>query len=192
MFTGIITGIGTMKKRAAGGLEIAASPNIVRRLRVGESIAVNGACLSVISARGRTIKADVMEETWRKTMLGELAPGRKVNLELPLSAGSLVSGHFVQGHVDGVAKIRKIVKTGTSRLIELQAPRGISRYLVPKGSIAVNGISLTIIGAGKNTFSVGIIPRTWKNTALREIKAGDMANIEVDILAKYARKFGNS
>ncbi|MDO8551922.1 MAG: riboflavin synthase [bacterium] len=188
MFTGIITEIGTVKKRTASGLEVAASPSIVRRLGLGESVAVNGACLTVTSARAGTIKADVMEETWRKTMLGKLISGKKVNLELPLKADSLISGHFVHGHVDGVGKVSKVVKTGASYLLTLEVPREISRHLVDKGSIAVNGISLTIIRASKNKFSVGIIPHTWRNTTLHEVKAGDTVNIEIDILAKYASK----
>lgn len=191
MFTGIITEIGTVQKRTARGLEITASPRVARRLGVGESIAVNGACLSVISVRGRIIKADVMEETWQKTMLGKLESGEKINLELPLSAGSLISGHFVQGHVDGIARVRAFKKTNESYIISLEVPNEISRYLVGKGSIAINGVSLTIIEAKKNKFSVGIIPHTWKSTTLSEIKIGDNANIEVDILAKYVEKLNS-
>lgn len=192
MFTGIITSTGTIKKRTARGLEIAADASFVRKLKAGDSISVNGACLTVISARSQKISADVMSETWSKTMLGKLGPNTKINLELPLKAGAFISGHFVQGHVDGVAKVTAIKKMKGSRIISFKAPTAIARYLVSKGSVAINGISLTITDSQKKKFSVGTISHTWSATMLHTVKKGDLVNIEVDILAKYARKLFSS
>lgn len=188
MFTGIITDTGTIKKRTARGLEIDPGAHIARQLKTGDSVSVNGACLTVASKNARTIRADVMEETWKKTMLGKLKSAQIVNLELPLKIGSLISGHFVQGHIDGVAKIISIKKDGAGAALALEAPAEIARYLVDKGSIAIDGVSLTIVKSNKKKFSVGIIPHTWNNTMLCTLKAGDLVNVEIDILAKYAKK----
>ena len=188
MFTGIITEIGRIEKHAAHELNIVASSSVLRRLKTGDSISVNGACLTVVTCRGRLLKVDVMPETWEKTTLSKLGEGEKVNLELPITAESFISGHFVQGHVDGTAKIKDIKKTHDSHFISLEAHKELSQYFVDKGSVAINGISLTIINSDKSGFSAGIIPHTWKTTTFRDAKKGELVNIEVDILAKYIEK----
>ncbi len=188
MFTGIITRTGTVAGKTRNTLTVRAERDIVRKLKKGDSIAVNGACLTVTKKTADSFSADIMPETLKRTNFSSLTATCVVNLELPLTAASFISGHFVQGHVDGVAKIKKIEEKSDSHIISLEVPTEISRYLVEKGSVAVNGISLSIIKAGKNAFSVGVIPHSWKSTNLHLLKKGDEVNAEVDILAKYAKK----
>lgn len=134
------------------------------------------------------ISVDVMEETMKKTTLGTLKPHDLVNLELPVTVQSLFSGHIVQGHIDGTAKLADIIKKKNSHTLKFLIPSPLSKYIVPKGSIAVNGIALTVIEAGKGFFTVGIIPFTWYHTMLHKVKIGDLVNLEVDVLAKYVEK----
>ena len=189
MFTGIITNTGIVKKRSARGLEIAANASFVRQLKKGDSVSVNGACLTVTVSRVGNFTADVMRETWERTMLGTLKQNAIVNLELPLKANSFISGHFVQGHVDGVAKVSSIKKVEDSHIISFETSKEIASHLVEKGSVTINGVSLTIINSKNGKFSVGVIPHTWDKTMFNKLKVGELVNIEVDVLAKYTKKF---
>jgi riboflavin synthase len=199
MFTGIIAETGAVEKIARGkksiGLTISADV-IVRGLKIGDSVAVNGCCLTVvkISARGKFkfVQFDLLEETWRQTNFKSLKIGSLVNLERPLRAGGEFGGHFVTGHVDGVGKIRRWEKSGADYVLEISAPKEILRYVIQKGSITIDGISLTVAGVGKKSFCVWIIPHTIAVTNLRERKIGDAVNLEADLLGKYAEKFSHS
>lgn len=185
MFTGIITNLGKLYKKTDYGLSIKTDSDFLSNLSQGLSISVNGICLTVISKTGQTFTVDFMLETEKRTNIKYLQPGNLVNLELPTTPTTFFSGHIVQGHVDGVARLESIAKLENSFILKFIIPSDLSGYITEKGSVAVNGISLTIIKTGKNFFTVGIIPYTWKNTMLKNIKLGDFLNVEVDILAKY-------
>lgn len=188
MFTGIITHTGKLEKKESSVFTFLVSSHVVKKLKKGESISVNGCCLTVTDMSVNTFSTDVMQETKKKTMIGLLKKGDVVNFELPATPTSFLSGHIVQGHIDGVGKIETIKEKGNSRLLTIFVPKDLRRYIVEKGSIAVNGISLTVINVEKDYFTVGIIPHTWENTMLRNIKVGDLVNIETDIMAKYIEK----
>lgn len=188
MFTGIITHTGKLEKKEGSVFTFFASSDVLKKLKKGESISVNGCCLTVTDMSVNTFSTDVMQETEKKTMLGLLKKGDVVNFELPATPTSFLSGHIVQGHIDGVGKIETIKEEGNSRLLTIFVPKDLRRYIVEKGSIAVNGISLTVIKEEKDYFTVGIIPHTWENTMLINIKVGDLVNIETDIMAKYIEK----
>jgi len=189
MFTGIITNVGTVARKTDAALWIAAKKDILKRLSRGDSVSVNGACLTVASKGAGKFSTDVMPETFLRTNFGRLEKGSKVNLELPATPSSFLSGHIVQGHSDGTAKLLRIVKAGNSRVLTLSAPSSLLKYAVNKGSVTLNGISLTVIGKSKKNFTVGIIPHTWTATTMKNLMPGDLLNLEVDILAKYAEAF---
>ena len=196
MFTGIVQETGTVEKIARGAKAIALTVRAgvsVRGLKPGDSVAVNGCCLTVvkISPRGKSklLQFDVLQESWRLTNLQFARAGSSVNLERPLRADGEFGGHFVTGHVDGVGKIVRWEKSGADHVLEIAAPPAVIRHVVHKGSIAIDGISLTVAGAGKKTFRVWIIPHTFEVTALRERKVGDAVNLEADMLGKYVEKF---
>lgn len=190
MFTGIITHIGELKNIYDTTFTFTAPRSLCIKLTKGTSISVNGACLTVVNKPTTTsFVINIMPETRKKTMFPILAVGDFVNLELPASPKSLLSGHIVQGHVDGVGKIKKIEKDGNSRLATIQVDPYLSRYIVTKGSIAVNGISLTVIDTSNASFTVGIIPYTWRHTMFRNARVGDKVNIETDIIGKYVYKY---
>ncbi|MEK7133813.1 MAG: riboflavin synthase [Patescibacteria group bacterium] len=191
MFTGIITHTGEVVSKRGGRLGVKVSADIVRLLKTGASVSVDGACLTVTSRARTSFEVDVMPETFRRTALGDRAVGNKVNMELPIRPSGFISGHIVQGHIDGVGTIRKIKKEGNSYILTIEVPQKISRYLVGKGSVTVNGVALTVIDSGTRSFTTGIIPHTWANTTLRSISVGDAVNIEVDIIAKYVAKFAS-
>jgi riboflavin synthase len=157
-------------------------------LSEGDSVAVNGACLTATSVTPGGFTADVMEETLRRTALGSLRAGDPVNLELPLRAADRLGGHFVQGHVDGVGTVAAVEDEGFSRLVEIEADPGLMRYVVEKGSIAVDGVSLTVASLGEGTFGVSLIPETLERTTLGRASPGDSVNLEVDVLAKYVER----
>jgi riboflavin synthase len=189
MFTGIIENQGIVEKKSASSLKIKAHHKLIKQLNLGVSISVNGACLTVRKIPSKTsFEADVMPETFKKTMLGKLTAGSIVNLELPLKANGRFGGHIVQGHVDGTATVKTIKQQGNSRIINFIAPKKLLEFMVEKGSVAINGISLTLIEVTDKSFSVGIIPHTWENTMLKSLKVKDEVNIELDILAKYINK----
>jgi riboflavin synthase len=192
MFTGIITHIGTIEEIQNNKYKIAADGNLVSKLKQGSSVAVNGTCLTLINdPQENTFLVEVMPETQKKTMLSKIKTGDKVNLETPMSPESLFEGHIVQGHIDGVGEIITITPEGNSHILEIKITPKLSKYLVDKGSVALNGISLTIIKATQNSFTVGIIPYTMEHTMLQYAKVGDMVNVETDVLAKYVEKLLN-
>jgi len=188
MFTGIITETGTVASVSRSNIAIRVSTPFVRKLRRGTSVAVDGACLTVVAKDARSFTADIMPETQKRTALGALRRHDTVNLELPATPSSFLSGHIVQGHVDGTGVLEKIRKEGTSHILSFSVPRSLARSVIEKGSIALNGISLTVINASVSGFTVGIIPHTWKTTALHKLKRGGRVNVETDILAKYVEK----
>lgn len=189
MFTGIISHTGKFIRRTNEVFVFQADGSLCKKLAKGASIAVNGVCLTVVEKPLKTsFSVSVMPETIKRTMLGSLHEDDLVNLELPMTPESFFAGHIVQGHVDGTGIIDDITLEGNSRIIKIVVSPELSKYIVEKGSIAVNGISLTVIKAGKKYFTVGVIPHTWKHTMLQKIKTGDKVNIEIDILAKYLEK----
>lgn len=188
MFTGIIANLGKLKKVNKSTYTISSNWSFLAKLRKGESIAVNGICLTVVFKYKDSFSVECMSETKTKTNLKYLRVGDLINLELPATANSLLSGHIVQGHIDGVGRLDGIKRQGKSHILKFSISENIAQYIVSKGSIAINGISLTVIEAGKDFFTVGIVPYTWKYTMLHTIKLGNYVNIEVDILAKYAEK----
>ncbi len=195
MFTGIVQETGSVEKITHGtkAIELTVRMNICGRgLKLGDSVAVNGCCLTAvkISARGKSklVQFDLLQETWRLTNLQFAKPGSLVNLERPLRAGDEFGGHFVTGNVDGLGKITRWEKSGTDHVLEITAPPEVMRYIIHKGSIAIDGISLTVASMKKKSFGVWIIPHTLKVTALRERKVGDVVNLEADLLGKYAEK----
>lgn len=193
MFTGIISHMGIIEKKEPGQLLFKASEDIVNRMTLGMSVAVNGACLTVTSLPSpEQFTINFMPETARKTTIQHAKDGDIVNLELPVTAETLFAGHIVQGHVDTVGKITALTEEGNSWIITIAVPQEIATYMVDKGSVAVNGISLTIIQAHVDSFTVGIIPHTWENTMLHTAKSGTHVNIEVDVLAKYVEKMVRS
>ena len=166
-----------------------APASFIKSLRKGSSVAVNGVCLTLKnSPSGRKFNVDLMPETQKRTSFSDLKKGDSVNLEPAMKTDSRFEGHIVQGHIDGTAKLGSVKKQGNSYIMTFAVPKPLTRYIAEKGSIAVNGISLTVISARGNQFTVGIIPYTWENTMLKRLKAGDKVNIEVDILAKYLEK----
>ena len=196
MFTGIIEETGTVAsiKPTAKSIQLTIrARSIGRGLKLGASVAVNGCCLTatIISARGRDklIQFDLLQETWQRTNLQFARPGSLVNLERPLRANGELGGHFVTGHVDGLGKIIRWEKSGADHVLDIAAPPDVLRYVVFKGSMAVDGISLTVAAVQKKSFRIWIIPHTFEVTGLRERKVGDAVNLEADLLGKYAEKF---
>ncbi|MBI4133511.1 riboflavin synthase [Candidatus Uhrbacteria bacterium] len=190
MFTGIITNLGRVARIEKDEYQFSVAEALCNKIALGSSISVNGVCLTVKEVlQDRRFSVDLMPETLKKTALGSLQKSDEVNLELPATPSTFLSGHIVQGHVDGVGEIESITKEGNSRLFRINAPQNLTRYIIPKGSIAVNGISLTVIGVEDQGFSVGIIPYTWEHTMLHAARVRSTVNIEVDVIAKYVEKF---
>jgi riboflavin synthase len=196
MFTGIVEETGAVEAIKPTKKSIAltiCAKSIARGIKLGASVAVNGCCLTVvkIASRGKNklLRFDVLQESWQRTNLQFLKPGSLVNLERPLRADGELGGHFVTGHVDGVGKIVRWEKSGADHVLDITAPANVMRYVVFKGSIAVDGISLTVAGVTKTGFRLWIIPHTFDVTTLRERKVGDALNLEADLLGKYAEKF---
>ncbi len=188
MFTGIITYLGALSKRKESRFSFAAPRQLLNDIKIGSSVAVNGVCLTIVSKNSDGFSVEVMPETVRKTMLDDLAIGAQVNLELPMKINDRFEGHIVQGHVEGVGKIISITPQNNSHLFRFQVSKQIGTTIVAKGSIAINGISLTVIEAGSDWFTVGIIPYTMSHTMLSHAKKDDRVNIETDILVKYIQK----
>jgi riboflavin synthase len=160
---------------------------------VGDSLAVNGCCLTIVKVTKRgqfaQVRFDLLRETWKRTNLQFTQPGSRVNLERPLRAGGEFGGHFVTGHIDGVGRITRWKRSGQDHVLDIRAPADVQRYIVFKGSIAVDGISLTVAAVKRGGFRIWIIPHTFEVTNLRELKVGDAVNLEADILGKYVQKF---
>jgi riboflavin synthase len=190
MFTGLIEAVGEISglKRTPSGVRVRVHTDLGSALLPGDSVAVNGVCLTVISADRTGIHADISPETARVTTLGRVKRGAIVNLERPLRADGRLGGHFVQGHVDATARIDEIRKQGESYWVTVQFPAELANYIVRKGSIAVNGVSLTVAGVDAQRFDVQIIPYTWTHTNFQGLKVGDAVNVECDVLAKYVSR----
>lgn len=188
MFTGIIEEVGRVSSLSRRGtsalLEIQAG-RLLQGMQLGESIAVNGVCLTVRHQVSRGFQAELSQETLSRSSLGTLKPGSLVNLERPLLATSRLGGHFVQGHVDAVGKVMAMRPQGEFAVWKFSLPASIERYVVEKGSIAVDGISLTVASLPPGAFEVALIPHTLQNTNLRTLQLGDAVNLECDVLAKY-------
>ena len=191
MFTGLIQRVGTVKRVSRGAglvLEIAADAPWAKPLEAGESVAVNGVCLTVVKCEGSRFTADVLRETESRTGLGELVPGAKVNLERALRAGDAMGGHIVQGHVDCRGAISAKVPKGRDFQLRVKCGRVLAAQSVLKGSITIDGVSLTISALGDDWLGVDLIPTTAKDTTLGSKKVGDMVNLEGDIMGKYVAK----
>ncbi|MBU1119239.1 riboflavin synthase [Patescibacteria group bacterium] len=189
MFTGIITDLGTVftKKTLNDMISLTVTaPKTVSGVCVGESIAIDGVCTTVVAFTGSDFTAQLMPETLEKTTLGMLNVGDTVNLEKSLKVGDPISGHFVFGHVDTVIPVRVIAATGDSKRFTFELPKELDHLVAQKGSIALNGVSLTVSKRGKSTFSVDLIPHTLVYTTFKSIKENDNINVEVDMLARYA------
>jgi riboflavin synthase len=191
MFTGIVEEAGKVARIRAGkrSTELTVhAPKIARSLRVGNSVAVNGACLTVVAKGQGVLRFDVLKETLRRTNLEFVREGSLVNLERPLRADARLDGHFVLGHVDGRGKVRRFQREGKDYVLDVEAPPAAMRYIVEKGSIAIDGISLTIAGVHRKWFRVWIIPHTRKITNLQACRDGVRVNLEADILGKYVEQ----
>jgi riboflavin synthase len=190
MFTGIVEHLGSVAQAqtGSGGMQIVVDVGPLEGMAVGDSIAVNGVCLTAVEAGSGRVRVDVVEETLRRTTLGELQPGDLVNLERPLSADGRFDGHIVQGHVDGVGDVTRVVEEGEGRRMTLAVPPQLMRYLVEKGSVTVDGVSLTVAALTAEGFELALIPHTSAVTTLGLRKAGDKVNLEVDVLAKYVER----
>lgn len=191
MFTGLIEEVGEVRRTRprAGGLDIVVhAPGMAAELAVGESVSISGACLTVEKHDQSAFTAHAGEETLRRTTLTEARRGTRVNLERALLPGSRLGGHFVQGHVDGIGSVTARQPAGSTVWFEFAAPDGLAQYIAPKGSIAVDGISLTVVDCTDAQFRVAIIPHTLGETNLGERQPGDRVNLEVDVLAKYVAR----
>ena len=192
MFTGLIVGMGditSVQKRSGGAVLSLGSDMVSDDAEIGDSIAINGVCLTVVKKNMNELSFDLSEETLRSTNLGDLKKGTRVNLEPSLTASAKIGGHFVTGHVDAVGRIRRKAQSGDMLTFGIEAPPGVIGLLVEKGSVAVDGISLTVVDILKDTFTLVIIPHTAKLTTLGFKGPGDTVNIEADILGKYVARF---
>jgi riboflavin synthase len=193
MFTGIVEGTGTVAALAVAGdgsgarLEVEA-PWLAGQLRLGESVAVNGCCLTVAEATAAGFAADLVAETLRRTAMGGLAAGARVNLERPVPLGGRLGGHLVQGHVDGVGRVLDRHPVGDGEEVRVELPADLARYVVEKGSIAVDGVSLTVAGIGPGWLTVALVPHTLQVTTLGDRRPGDPVQLEVDVVAKYVER----
>ena len=190
MFTGLVQDLGQIVgvERSVDGVRLSVASTLTGELANGDSVAVNGVCLTATAIDGGSFVAEVMNETLSRSSLRDAAAGSEVNLELALRASDRLGGHIVQGHVDGVGTVRALSGDGFARRIEIDAPAAVLRYVVEKGSIAVDGISLTVAGLNETSFNVSLIPQTLERTNLGHAAPGTTVNLEVDVLAKYVEK----
>ena len=191
MFTGIVEQqgvIAALERGAEGGRLRVRVPQIAPELSIAGSIAVNGCCLTVVERDAETFAADLSGETLRRTSFGEMNEGASVNLERPLTAGKEFGGHFVQGHVDGVGRVARLAQEGANWWLGVRVPEELARYVAMKGSIALDGISLTVAGWREGVVEVAIIPFTYQHTNVARMRLGDAVNVECDILAKYVER----
>ncbi len=190
MFTGLVEEVGCVVGLEAGEmfrLRVSASRVLVDT-RVGDSVSVNGVCLTVNELGGDTLVFFVMPETLRRTALGDLTEGNLVNLERAMSLERRFGGHIVQGHVDGVGEVVNVSPEGEAEIWEFKAPEGVLRYTIEKGSVCVDGISLTVVSVRNGSFTASILPQTRANTNLRELRVGDRVNLEADVVGKYVER----
>ncbi len=190
MFTGLVQDVGRVAQceSSPDGIRITVETSLAGELRTGDSIAVNGVCLTAAEVGERSFAAEVMNETGARSSLGGATSGTEVNLELPLRAGDRLGGHMVQGHVDGLGMVVGVLEDGFARRVEIEPPAELLRYVVEKGSIAVDGISLTVAELDEGSFTVSLIPETLRRTNLGAAEPGCNVNLEVDLLAKYVER----
>jgi len=191
VFTGIVEAVGTVVAVEPAGevLRIVVrAPAVAAEARVGDSIAVRGACLTVTRAGDGTLAFEAVRETLARTAMAELAPGAQVNLERALRADARLDGHVVQGHVDGVGRVVELRREGEDVRLFVNCPLEVAQHLVEKGSVAIDGVSLTVVGARDDGFDVALIPHTLAVTTLGSLRPGDRVNLEADVLAKYVRR----
>ena len=190
MFTGLVQDRGRVEEvsRTDGGVRLTVSSALTAELSEGDSISVDGVCLTATGVRDRTFSAEMMNETLQRTALERAVAGSAVNLELPVRAADRLGGHIVQGHVDGVGTVANVTEDGFARRLEIEAPPALLRYVIEKGSIAVDGVSLTVTGTANGSFTVSLIPETLERTTLGAAQRGTKVNLEVDVLAKYVER----
>lgn len=195
MFTGIIEVLGTVdsfKMHEAGGRVTIHAPSVTPHLAVANSIAVDGCCLTVIGVDGERFSADLSAETIRKTSLGRWRKGTRVNLEQPMTAGKEFGGHFVLGHVDTIGRVARLEAEGENWCYGVQVPEPVAKYIVPQGSITIDGISLTVARWNSNVAEAAVIPFTYEHTNIKHKKVGDAVNLEGDVLGKYVQSYFES
>jgi riboflavin synthase len=190
LFTGIVEEVGSIAEKTPTRLVVRAQTTL-EGTRVGDSISINGACLTVVELREGTLAVDVVPESLRRTNLDKVAPGDPVDLERAVAVGDRLGGHMVQGHVEATGNVVSLQPDGEAVIMEFQAPPDIMRYVVAKGFIAVDGISLTVAGCDSTSFTVSVIPYTLENTVLGSRRAGDRVNLETDIVARYVERLVN-
>lgn len=192
MFTGIIQSVGTVESITANGVDkrvtVATAKIPTTSISLGDSIAVNGVCLTAVSIDDHSFTADVSAETIKLTTFRELASGSKVNLELALTPHSRLGGHMVSGHVDGIGRINNIRADGVSKRVEFELEQSLARYVARKGSICINGVSLTVNEVDGNRFTVNLVPHTMQETTLNNLREGREVNLEVDLIARYLER----
>jgi riboflavin synthase len=190
VFSGIVEAVGEIleARESDRGRRLVVGAPFARELAVGESVCTSGVCLTVVARGEDRFETDVSAETLRRSTLGRLRPGDRVNLERSVRLGERLSGHLVLGHVDGIGRLEEIVPEGESALYRFTAPPEVSRYLVEKGSVAVDGVSLTVFGCSGNSFTVALIPHTAAVTTLGSLRPGAPVNLEADLVAKYVEK----
>jgi riboflavin synthase len=190
MFTGLISDLGRIEEvqRSGDGVRLIVSSSLASELAEGDSISVNGVCLTATDVQPTAFATDVMNETLRLSSLAEARSGTAVNLELALRLSDRLGGHMVQGHVDGIGRVSAVITDGFSRRVEIEAGEEILRYVVHKGSITVDGVSLTVAALGDASFTVSLIPETLQRTNLGHAEVGTTVNLEVDVLAKYVER----
>jgi len=191
VFTGIVEEVGKVTSVRAGSLVITAS-DVLQGMELGGSIDVNGVCLTIISINADSFSVDVMPETLKRSNLGLLSAGDSVNLERPLALGGRLGGHLVQGHVDATGRVGSIRWNDEAMLIRFEAPGEVMYYIVEKGFIAVDGVSLTVAGKDASSFQVSVVDYTRKHTTMGSRRSGDLVNLEVDIIAKYVEQLGST
>jgi riboflavin synthase len=192
MFTGIVRWVGTvesLKQTLEGGrLRVSGSAELAAKLHIADSIAVNGCCLTVVQLDGPAFEMDLSGETLRRTSFAEMKPGTRVNLEKPMAAGDEFGGHFVQGHVDGVGRVTALKPEGENWWLSVRVPDSVARYVAMKGSIALDGVSLTVAGWHDGVVDIAVIPFTYEYTNFQGMAVGDAVNVEADMLAKYIER----
>ena len=191
MFTGLIEEMGTLVNKLKTGngyrLEVKAD-KILKDAMIGSSLSVNGCCLTVVEKKDETVSMDTIEETLKKTNLGELKTGDKVNLERPLKADDRLGGHFVLGHIDTKGEVADIKELSNSHFMKIRFPKEFRHYLIYVGSVSIDGVSMTVAELGDDVFGVGIIPHTWQETVFSSKKIGSTVNLEFDVLGKYVER----
>ena len=195
MFTGLVEEKGKLKEKipTGDGFQFVIEANLIMKdLKIGNSIAVNGCCLTVVKIDGNNFAVDTIEETLNKTNLGVLKQGMNVNLERPLAAEARLGGHFVLGHIDTTGRVEAIKELSNSHWMTISFPEKFKQYLIYVGSVAIDGVSMTVAELKENSFSVGIIPHTWKETIFADKKIGDTVNLEFDVLGKYVERIMES